>query len=205
VQDLLDRIAKLSGLQKLLGAVAIYLLLSVGMYFALISPTEDRITAATARQSKLLEDVEEKRDIANNRDDWEKRVDALNEALAKALKELPNEREIPELLRRVSSIGKKIGLEVLLFQPSAEVKKDFYAEVPVKLQIEGSYHEVATFFDRVGKLNRIVNIRGISLTNPIERSGRMILRIEGTAVTYRFLSDSEQEADQANDRRRRRR
>ena len=110
---------------------------------------------------------------------------------ARAIKELPNEREIPELLRRISSIGKKIGLEFLLFQPLPEVPREFYADVPVKLKIEGSFHEVATFFDRIGKLNRIVNIRDISMSSPFERSGKIILTTDGTAVTYRFLSDSE--------------
>jgi type IV pilus assembly protein PilO len=91
----------------------------------------------------------------------------------------------------VSSIGKKIGLEFLLFQPMPEVRRDFYADVPVKLKVEGSFHEVATFFDRIGKLNRIVNIRNIEMKDPLERSGKIILTTDGTAVTYRFLTDAE--------------
>jgi type IV pilus assembly protein PilO len=193
MQEFLERLAKLSAPQKLLGAIAIYVLVALGLYFFLIRPTDDRIAQQVQQNQKLTDDVEEKRDIANHRDQWEKQVELLNEALAKALKELPNEREIDELLRRVSSIGRKIGLEFLLFRPANEVKRDFYAEVPVELEIEGSYHEVATFFDRVGKLNRIVNIRNIKMSNPLERSGRMVLKIQGTAVTYRFLSDKEQQ------------
>lgn len=193
MQEFLERLAKLSAPQKLLGAIAIYVLVALGLYFFLIRPTDDRIAQHVQQNQKLTDDVEEKRDIANHRDEWEKQVELLNEALAKALKELPNEREIDELLRRVSSIGRKIGLEFLLFRPANEVKRDFYAEVPVELEIEGSYHEVATFFDRVGKLNRIVNIRNIKMSNPLERSGRMVLKIQGTAVTYRFLSDKEQQ------------
>ena len=125
-----------------------------------------------------------------------------SEELAKAIKELPNSREIPELVRRISSIGKKIGLQFLLFKPMPEVVRDFYAEVPVKLKVEGSFHEVATFFDRIGKLNRIVNVKNITISDPEERSGKVMLTIEGTAVTYRFLTEEEKSGTSGRRRRR---
>ena len=189
--DLLERISKLTGPQKLGGALLIYALIALSIFFGMVSPAGEQITAAESRRAELTVERDETRTIAENRDKWEKKVDILNEELAKAVKELPNEREIPELLRRVSSIGKKIGLEFLLFQPMPEVRRDFYADVPVKLKVEGSFHEVATFFDRIGKLNRIVNIRNIEMKDPLERSGKIILTTDGTAVTYRFLTDAE--------------
>ncbi len=189
--DLLERISKLTAPQKLGAAIAIYVLIGAAIFFGMVSPTTEKITAAESRRAELTAERDETRTIAENRDKWEKKVDILNEELAKAVKELPNEREIPELLRRVSSIGKKIGLEFLLFQPMPEVRREFYADVPVKLKVEGSFHEVATFFDRIGKLNRIVNIRDIEMKDPLERSGKIILTTDGTAVTYRFLTDAE--------------
>ena len=189
--DLLERIGKLTGVQKLGAAIGVYAAVAAALWFGLVSPTQEKISSARSEQSNLQEERDEKRDIAENRDRWERAVERLNEELAKAVKELPNEREIPELLRRISSIGKKIGLEFALFQPMPEVQQNFYADVPVKLKVEGSYHEVATFFDRVGKLNRIVNIKNIQLDNPEERSGKIVLTISGTAVTYRFLKDAE--------------
>jgi type IV pilus assembly protein PilO len=198
--DLLEKIGKLTGIQKLGVAVGIYAAIAAAIWFGLISPTQEKIAGARSEQSNLQEERDEKRDIAENRDRWERAVERLNEELAKAVKELPNEREIPELLRRISSIGKKIGLEFALFQPMPEARKDFYADVPVKLEVEGSYHEVATFFDRIGKLNRIVNIRNIKLDNPTERSGKIVLTISGTAVTYRFLKQAEQSSGRASGR-----
>lgn len=189
--DLLERISKLTGAQKLAAALAVYVLIAAALYLGAIKPTSKKTEAALREQATLTEQRDENRDIAENRDRWERRVERLNEELAKAVKELPNEREIPELVRRISSIGKKIGLEFLLFQPLPEVRRDFYADVPVKLKVEGSYHEVATFFDRVGKLNRIVNVRNIAMHDPIERSGKIVLTIDGTAVTYRFLTEAE--------------
>lgn len=189
--DFLEQLSKYTTTQKAAGALVIYLVIAAIFWFVLISPTRTEIVAAQNRNGQLIEERDENRDIAENRDRWERRVEQLNDELSKAIKELPNEREIPELLRRISSIGKKIGLEFLLFQPLPEVPREFYADVPVKLKIEGSFHEVATFFDRIGKLNRIVNIRDITMGSPIERSGKIILTTDGTAVTYRFLSDAE--------------
>jgi len=189
--DLLERIGKLTAAQKLAAAVGIYVAIAAALFFLLIKPTAEKIDLAQVQQEELTEQRDENRDIAENRDRWERRVERLNEELAKAIKELPNDREIPELVRRISSIGKKIGLEFLLFQPLPEARRDFYADVPVKLKVEGSYHEVATFFDRLGKLNRIVNVRNIAMSDPQERSGKIMLTIEGTAVTYRFLTVDE--------------
>jgi len=189
--DFLEQLSKYSTSQKMAGALVVYLIVSAVIWFGFVKPTKDQVLVAQNRNMKLVEERNENREIAENRERWERRVEVLNEELARAIKELPNEREIPELLRRISSIGKKIGLEFLLFQPLPEVPREFYADVPVKLKIEGSFHEVATFFDRIGKLNRIVNIRDISMSSPFERSGKIILTTDGTAVTYRFLSDSE--------------
>lgn len=190
--DLLDRISKLTLSQKMGAAAGLYAALVLIFFFGLFNPKNQAISDARAAHSKLVSDRDDYRVNAENRDAFEKSVELLNDELAKAVKELPNEREIPDLLRRISSIGKKIGLEFLLFQPIPEVPKDFYAEVPVKIRVEGSYHEVAVFFDRIGKLNRIVNVRDISMASPQERSGRILLTTDGTAVTYRFLTEAEQ-------------
>ncbi|MBJ94693.1 MAG: hypothetical protein CMP23_09520 [Rickettsiales bacterium] len=202
ISDLLDRLEELSSSQKLGGAVGIYALIIVILYFMMIGPTITNTGAAIERRASLEAEEAENRQIAENRSLWEESVNRLNEELAKAVKELPNSREIPELVRRISSIGKKIGLQFLLFKPMPEIVRDFYAEVPIKLKVEGSFHEVATFFDRVGKLNRIVNVKDITISDPEERSGKVILTIEGTAVTYRFLT--EEEKSSGNRRRRRR-
>ncbi len=202
ITDLLDKIEELNNTQKLGGAVGIYLLVILILYFLMIGPTVSNTEAAITRAGALEVEEAENREIAENRALWESSVNRLNEELAKAVKELPNSREIPELLRRISSIGKKIGLQFLLFQPMPEIVRDFYAEVPVKLKVQGSFHEVATFFDRVGKLNRIVNIKNITLSDPEERSGKVMLTIAGTAVTYRFLTEEEKSGGTGRKRRR---
>lgn len=192
MNQLIERISKLPDSQKALAALVLYGVVYLLFHFLVYTGKVTALEEQRTQREQLVAEREEVKRKAENRERFEKEVAALNERLGLAIKELPNEREVPELLRRISSLGKKIGLEFLLFQPLPEVKKNFYAEVPVKIVVQGAYHEVALFFDRVGKLNRIVNIADIKMADPRESSGRVMLTTEGKAVTYRFLDASEQ-------------
>lgn len=192
--DFLDSLSKLSGLQKMLAALAVYAVVGILLYFPLVKATQDRVVEEQSKQQELVEEKRDFQKTAQDKETWRNQVETLNKKLAKAYTELPDARQIPDLVRRISTIGKKIGLEFLLFRPLPESKQEFYAEVPIQLKVEGSYHDVATFFDRLGKFPRIVNVRDIRMHTPVERSGRMVLTIEGTAVTYRFLTDEEKAA-----------
>jgi type IV pilus assembly protein PilO len=192
--DFLDNLSKLSGLQKMLAALGVYAVVGILLYFPLVKATQDRVVVEQSAQQELVEKKRGYQKTAQDKETWRNQVETLNKKLAKAYTELPDARQIPDLVRRISTIGKKIGLEFLLFRPLPESKQEFYAEVPIQLKVEGSYHDVATFFDRLGKFPRIVNVRDIRMHTPVERSGRMVLTIEGTAVTYRFLTDEEKAA-----------
>ena len=106
------------------------------------------------------------------------------------MKALPEKQEIPALLAGISQAGKVVGLEFLLFQPKAEIKKDFYAEIPVSIQVAGNYHNVGLFFDKVATLPRIVNIEKIKIT-PLKGSNELITSC--SAVTYKFIDEAPQE------------
>jgi len=103
------------------------------------------------------------------------------------MKALPEKQEIPALLTGISQAGKVVGLEFLLFQPKAEIKKDFYAEIPVSIQGAGSYHNVGLFFDNVANLPRIVNIQEIKMTQ-LKGSDKLITSC--SAVTYKFIDEA---------------
>lgn len=118
-------------------------------------------------------------------------VKELDIALKKAKMELPDAREIPELLASVSDLATNAGLEVSLFKPRPENIREFYAEVPVAVAIRGSYHQVATFFDEVGQLDRIVNINGIGLGNPKVGDISIDLQADCIATTFRYLEEEE--------------
>jgi type IV pilus assembly protein PilO len=110
---------------------------------------------------------------------------------------LPEKEEIPSLLASISQSGKDSGLEFLLFQPKPEVKKDFFAEIPVAISVSGGYHNVAMFFDKVANLSRIVNINNIAL-KPQKNGEELVTNC--TAVTYKFVEavPAKQQGKKAN-------
>ena len=118
---------------------------------------------------------------------------AAEERFQMALKALPEKKEIPSLLTNISRSGQSSGLEFLLFQPQNDVPKEFYAEIPVAIQVDGSYHNVAVFFAKVAQLSRIVNIKNI---NMVYQKGGRALQTQCKAVTYRFVEKSETKKDQ---------
>lgn len=122
---------------------------------------------------------------------FRKEVRALETKLKLALKELPDQREIDVLLSTISSLAKNSGLEIGLFRPQLESKMEFYANVPIQVTVSGTYHQVATFFDEVGKLNRIVNINKISLHDAVRTDIGIKITADCIATTFRYLDELE--------------
>ena len=117
--------------------------------------------------------------------EWEKKMTQLEEAFYLATRALPDKKEIPSLLKSVSRAGSSAGLNFVLFQPEPEVNRDFYREIPLSMKVEGNYHQIADFFFQVSRLNRIVNIRNISLRRNKSASG--VIDMDCSAVTYMFV------------------
>ena len=105
--------------------------------------------------------------------------------------QLPDRKEIPDLLSSLSTKAREAGLEILLFRPRAENFQEFYAERPVDIVVRGGFFNAVTFFDEVGKLNRLVNIDNIDLKNPKVGGDQVALEISTLATTYRFLDEAE--------------
>lgn len=145
--------------------------------------------------------------LARNLTKFRKEVKDLEVKLKVALAELPDEKEIPDLLNNMSNLARDAGLEVSLFKPNPEVFRDFYAEVPVTVSVEGTFHQVATFFDEVGRLPRVVNINQIFIREPKPAEGEEQMRIKSDcmATTFRYLDESQRiQAPEAADKKKRR-
>jgi type IV pilus assembly protein PilO len=104
-----------------------------------------------------------------------------------AMSALPEKEEIPSLLTSVSKSGQEVGLEFLLFEPKAESRREFYAEIPVAMNIRGDYHNLAIFFDKVARLSRIVNINNVTINRGKDLKDTKDLSTSCTAVTYKFV------------------
>jgi type IV pilus assembly protein PilO len=138
---------------------------------------------------KLQSDLQQKQHIAANRPKLEAEIKALEQQLDEALVRLPEEKDIPRLLTQVNTLGQQSGLEFLLFRPGAPVKKGFYAEVPIDMRVEGQYHSLGGFLDRVSKLERIVTVSDVKivpLSTQQQRGDRSIVA-DLKATTYTFL------------------
>ena len=113
----------------------------------------------------------------------------LDAQYQEALKLLPNTKEIPTLLKTITQLGSDSQLEFRLFSPQRERPQDFFIEIPVSIEVSGTYHNVAVFFDKVGAMERIVNILNVSMSPSKPRS--TVLNTRCDAVTYRFKGEGD--------------
>ena len=164
--------------------VLLYGLVVLGPRLRATAAMQDEIVAMEAeRERKTIEAAK----VAGR----EQEVAALDRELARALSRLPDQKEIEDLLSTVSSLGMDSGLEILVFRQQPETYQEFYAEVPVEMQVRGGYHQVAVFLDRVGHLDRIVNVGNLALYEPKIIDDSTVLTASSTVTTFRFLSDGE--------------
>ena len=195
IEPFLEKIENLSKAQRILiSSVFFVLLLGIFVYF-FYWPKFEKIGSLKVQLTKL----EDKLKIAKRNAAGLKKFQAqMKEAEAQfnmAMKKLPEKEEIPSLLTSISDSGQAVGLDFLLFEPKAEKKKEFYAEIPVAMSLQGDYHNLAVFFDQVARLNRIVNIENIAITRGktsgkskgASSSGRLTATC--TAVTYKFIDE----------------
>jgi type IV pilus assembly protein PilO len=186
----LDTILKLPKPQKmgiLIGIVALLTGLYVYLYFL---PKSEEIQQKRDLLTKKQAELAEQKKIVANLPKFQKELSDLEGKLKEALSQLPDKKEIPRLLADISQQAIDSGLEILLFKPKPEAPKEFYAEIPVEMELLGNYHEVALFFDRVGRLPRIVNIKGITMKKPTDRDGKIVVTGSCTATTFKFLEES---------------
>jgi type IV pilus assembly protein PilO len=192
--QLMERMAQLPRSRRI-GVIGLSYFVVLGFFwFFLYSPRTEALASEEIRYEELDSKLTRQRIRARNKDSSEAELQALQDQLVQALLELPEDREIPELLRKIALAGKKVGLEIRKFQPLPDKTKEYYAEVPFAMELAGSFHEVAMFFDRLSKLGRIVSVHNLSVSEPEDRGGKVYLSVSAEAVTYRFLTDDERAA-----------
>jgi type IV pilus assembly protein PilO len=186
IEPFFEKIEKLSRVQRIAISAVIFGLVAGGFIYFLFWPKFDQIN----RLDTQLQKLEDKLEIAKrNAKDLQKFQAKMKEAEAQfqmAMKKLPEKEEIPSLLASISNSGQGVGLEFLLFEPKPEKKKEFYAEIPVAMNIKGDYHNLALFFDQVARLSRIVNIQNIQMASAKEKDSKD-LNTRCMAVTYKFI------------------
>ncbi len=190
----LEQLGKLPKAARLGAVVAILAGVFAGYYFLSYQEVQNAVVQKRAQAQELQRKLNKVRAVADNLSEFEQEVAELERQLEKALKQLPNRKQFEDLLRDISTVGKKVGVQIKSIERQPEQQHDFYAEVPFTLELEGSYHDVGRFFDRLAKLPRIVNIGSLEVDVTSEDQHQTLLRVTGMASTFRFLGE---EADQA--------
>ncbi len=193
----IDSILKLSAQKKVLILVAI-LCVIIGLYlYAFFLPQQESLKMAKGELNKLAKELNESKAITRDLQKFKEQVQKLNEELKTALTQLPNEREIPEILKNISSLGKESNLEFTLFRPKPEEPQQFYAKVPIELVALGNYHNIGIFFDKVSKLPRIINVVDFNMTRAKDIRGKseteILVKTSCMINTYRFIEKKSEE------------
>jgi len=147
-----------------------------------------QLEQTAAVESELRQTFEVKQKKAANLELYKGQLEEMRRSFGAMLRQLPSKTEIPSLIVDISQTGLASGLEIDLFKPGPEIRKDFYAEKPIQLRVRGGYHEFGKFASGVAALPRIVTLHNIVLS-PGKDNGPMTM--EATAKTYRYLEDGE--------------
>jgi type IV pilus assembly protein PilO len=187
----------------------VYLLLGLagaavvsGWWFYLFQPAREHRDQLRGQVARLQQDLFQKQRIAEELPKLEVARKALQEELDKALRRLPEEKEIPTLLTQINRLGQEAGLAFTLFKPGKPIKEEFYSRIPIRIKADGTYHALGRFFEQLSRMERIVNITDLKLDQTDGRrpgtgggtTDKATITGEFTATTFTF-GGSEGEAE----------
>jgi type IV pilus assembly protein PilO len=180
------------------GAVlAAFVVASVGLTFYFVwSEQRPELQQHEAEEQALRAEFKTKHAKAVNLEVYKQQLKDIERSFGALLRQLPGKTEVPSLLVDISQTGLAAGLQEKLFQPEAEVKKDFYAEKPIKIRLSGTYHQFGEFVSGIAALPRIVTLDEISI-RPDNKDAYDALSMDLTAKTYRYLDEDEIAAGEA--------
>jgi len=187
VQAKLEQITKLPKGVRFGIIAGLGVALAIGYFFLFYQEKNDELKELRAQELELQRKLSEVRSVAANISAFESEIADLEIKLKTALRQLPNEKELEVLLTDISNLGKTAGVEIKSFKRNDEVVHDFYAAVPIQIELEGEFHDIAQFFDLMSKLPRIVNMGALTIGIAREDQEATVLSVKGTATTFRFV------------------
>jgi len=197
---------------RALGVAVIFLVMTgILVYYFVSQGNLVDLRKAEAEQKSLWNTFDEKQRKAANLEAYRQQLAEIERTFGAMLRQLPGKTEVPSLLVDISQTGLAAGLQEHLFQPGAETKKDFYAELPIKIQLSGGYHEFGNFVSGIAALPRIVTLHDIEITRGASSSRSNTrnrapapsddLTLSLTAKTYRYLEEGESNGADAGDKK----
>ena len=184
---LLDPLANLPKTQKIvIGVVGLVIVGALGYFFVLSPKTLERDGLVQQNEALRAEVIKARADEANLRD-FRAQVAALRRRIDAAKERMPSEKEMPRLYRALTDMATQSGLNMALFQPKAPIEGPGFSEVPITVTAEAGFHQLGAFFDRVGKLGRLVSLNDFRLSGINQPTGS--LRAEMTMATYIYRAE----------------
>ncbi len=159
-----------------------------GMFYWLFyGPMQQEIEEKTTQHHNLQAEVENAQTTANRLDEFRREVKRKEATLQALSRILPSQKEVDDLLRKVQQLAAESSLEVLRFKPEATIPQEYYAEWPITLELDGSYHNLAYFFDRLSRLSRIVNVTNLNIEPKRDPTLSSTITATCTATTFVFI------------------
>ena len=179
----------------------VFFIACLGLYYLFVwKPQHPLLLEARAKETELWDTLDAKARKAANLNAYKVQLAEMEKSFGAMLRQLPNKTEVPNLLVDISQTGLAAGLDEKLFQPLGEIRKDFYAELPIAIRLTGGYHEMGRFASGIAALPRIVTLHDIEIV-PAAAAGVAkgadsgVLTLNVTAKTYRYLDEEEATAD----------
>jgi len=173
---------------KIVGIAIVCVFVLFAGYWFLIQGELEEYDASQKKEVGLRETFLNKKALAINLPAYRQQMEEMEQTFGSLLRQLPNTTEVPDLLVDITQAGLGRGLEFTLFRPEKEVPKDFYAEMPISVEVRGGYHELAQFSSDVAALPRIVTFGDINITAVAGKKDNK-LTMSAKARTYRYLED----------------
>lgn len=165
------------------------LVLQLGVYKLVLENHYRDLAANQDKEIELKDTLKSRHAKAVHLDTYRAQMQEMKQSFGAMLRQLPNKTEVADLLVDISQTGLAAGLEFELFKPEQEAPADFYAELPIKIKVTGSYHEFGSFISGIAALPRIVTVHNFSISPSQNKTDKLVM--ESTAKTYRYLDENE--------------
>lgn len=176
---------------KIVLIVIVCILVAGGVYWLDTQDQQAQLEQIQSEEDGLKETLRIKAIKAANLEKLKQQLEEMRIDFKKLSRQLPNKTEVAALLIDISQTGLASGLEFELFKPAGEIRKDFYAELPIQIKVKGTYHEFGNFVSGIAALPRIVTLHDIVMTPLAQKGASGKLMMSATAKTYRYLDEEE--------------
>ena len=189
----INEIGEWPGSIKMLVILVVCILLLVAGYYSIIKDKRFELQGLEQKEETLKSEFKVKQARATNLDAYKAQLEEMKKVFGAMLKQLPGKSEVADLLLDISRAGQVNGLEFELFKPEGENPRDFYAELPIKMQVTGDYHQFGAFVSDVAILPRIVTLHDLTLNKVKAKDAteKEVMKMTITAKTYRYFDDEE--------------